>query len=84
MTSLPMRRIAVLIPCYNEAATIAATVQAFRASLPQAQVYVFDNNSQDDTAGIARAPARWCATYRNRARAVWCGACLPMSKPMPM
>ncbi|WP_374363189.1 glycosyltransferase family 2 protein [Pseudoduganella danionis] len=55
MTSLPMRRIAVLIPCYNEAATIAATVQAFRASLPQAQVYVFDNNSQDDTAGIARA-----------------------------
>lgn len=55
MTSLPARRIAVLIPCYNEAATIAATVQAFRASLPQAQVYVFDNNSQDDTAAIARA-----------------------------
>lgn len=55
MTSLPVRRIAVLIPCYNEAATIAATVQAFRASLPQAQVYVFDNNSRDDTAAIARA-----------------------------
>ncbi|MBY0557796.1 MAG: glycosyltransferase family 2 protein [Burkholderiaceae bacterium] len=48
-------RIAVLIPCYNEAATIAATVLAFRSSLPAAQVYVFDNNSSDDTAALARA-----------------------------
>jgi len=48
-------RIAVLIPCYNEAATITATVQAFRSSLPAAQVYVFDNNSGDDSAALARA-----------------------------
>lgn len=55
MMPLQPPRIAVLIPCYNEAATIGATVQAFRASLPAAQVYVFDNNSSDDTAALARA-----------------------------
>jgi glycosyltransferase involved in cell wall biosynthesis len=52
---LPAPRIAVLVPCYNEAPTIAAIVRDFRACLPQAQVYVFDNNSTDNTAHIARA-----------------------------
>ena len=47
-------RIAILVPCYNEAVTIAAIVRDFQACLPQAQVYVFDNNSSDDTARIAR------------------------------
>lgn len=47
--------IAVLLPCYNEATTIAETVAAFRASLPQAVIYVYDNNSTDGTAEIARA-----------------------------
>jgi glycosyltransferase involved in cell wall biosynthesis len=50
----PAPRIAVLVPCYNEALTIAAIVRDFRACLPQAQVYVFDNNSTDNTARIAR------------------------------
>jgi glycosyltransferase involved in cell wall biosynthesis len=50
---LPSLRIAVLIPCYNEAVTIAAVVADFRASLPGAQVYVYDNNSKDDTAALA-------------------------------
>lgn len=48
-------RIAVLVPCYNEALTVADIVRDFHASLPQAQVYVFDNNSTDGTAEIARA-----------------------------
>jgi glycosyltransferase involved in cell wall biosynthesis len=48
-------RIAVLVPCYNEALTIAAIVRDFRAALPSAQIYVFDNNSSDDTVAIARA-----------------------------
>lgn len=48
-------RIAVVIPCYNEATTIAAVVTAFRTALPEAQVWVFDNNSSDDTAGQALA-----------------------------
>ena len=46
-------RIAVLLPCYNEAATIAATVKGFRKALPGATVYVYDNNSSDRTREIA-------------------------------
>lgn len=45
--------IAVLIPCYNEALSIASVVRAFRAALPRASIYVYDNNSSDDTARIA-------------------------------
>ncbi|MGB3627358.1 MAG: glycosyltransferase [Henriciella sp.] len=47
-------RIAVVLPCYNEAATIAAVIDSFRQSLPAADIYVFDNNSTDATADIAR------------------------------
>ncbi|HIG23987.1 MAG TPA: glycosyltransferase [Henriciella marina] len=47
-------RIAVTLPCYNEAATIARVIEDFRAALPGAQIYVFDNNSTDATAQIAR------------------------------
>jgi hypothetical protein len=47
--------VAVLIPCYNEEATIAAVVAGFRAALPAARVLVFDNNSTDLTALRARA-----------------------------
>jgi len=46
--------IAVLIPCYNEAVAIAEVVRSFRTALPTARVYVYDNNSQDDTARVAR------------------------------
>lgn len=45
--------IAVVLPCYNEAATIAGVIADFRQSLPQAKIYVFDNNSSDNTARIA-------------------------------
>ncbi|GGB70405.1 MULTISPECIES: glycosyltransferase [Henriciella] len=47
-------RIAVVLPCYNEAATIASVIDSFRKSLPDATIYVFDNNSSDATANIAR------------------------------
>ena len=47
-------RIAVLIPCYNESKTIEKVVTDFRRALPDAVIYVYDNNSQDDTAEIAR------------------------------
>jgi glycosyltransferase involved in cell wall biosynthesis len=46
-------RIAVLLPCYNEEAAIAQTVASFRASLPGAAIYVYDNNSSDRTREIA-------------------------------
>jgi hypothetical protein len=48
-------RIAVLVPCYNEGVAIAKVVADFRAVLPAATVFVFDNNSTDDTAAVARA-----------------------------
>ena len=48
-----MDKIAVLIPCYNEAATIRQVVSDFHTQLPDAVIYVYDNNSTDDTAAIA-------------------------------
>lgn len=51
---LAERRIVVLLPCYNEEATIGHTVVAFRRALPQATIYVYDNNSTDATAEVAR------------------------------
>ena len=48
-------RVAVLSPCFNEATTLAKVVGDFRAALPQAEVWVFDNASTDDTAQAARA-----------------------------
>ena len=46
-------KIAVLLPCYNEEAAIAATVAGFRSALPQATIYVYDNNSTDRTREVA-------------------------------
>lgn len=48
-----MDKIAVLIPCYNEAVTIEKVVKDFRHALPEAVIYVYDNNSRDNTAAIA-------------------------------
>jgi glycosyltransferase involved in cell wall biosynthesis len=48
-------RIAVLIPCFNEAAAIATVVAGFKAALPTAKIYVFDNNSTDQTISVATA-----------------------------
>ena len=55
-------RVAVLIPCYNEAAAIGGVVTGFRAALPHAAIHVFDNNSTDDTAAVAAAAGAAVAT----------------------
>lgn len=47
-------KIAVLLPCYNEVSTIAKVVTDFRAALPEADIYVYDNNSTDGTAQAAQ------------------------------
>lgn len=47
--------IAVLLPCYNEAIAIGDVVRAFRYALPEAEIYVFDNNSSDQTVELAAA-----------------------------
>lgn len=49
-----MDKIAVLIPCYNEAQTISKVVKDFKTALPEAVVYVYDNNSTDNTAELAK------------------------------
>ena len=58
-------RAAVLIPCYNEARTISEVIAAFRSALPTAKIFVYDNNSRDDTAAIAAAAG---ATVRREVR----------------
>ena len=49
------KRIAVLIPCYNEEASIGSVIEGFAKALPSAAIYVYDNNSVDATVAIARA-----------------------------
>src|SRR5579871_6446799 len=58
-------RIAVLVPCYNEEAAVATVVGDFRKALPSANIYVYDNNSKDRTAAIAREAG---AEVRNERR----------------
>ncbi len=56
MTAIAQQpRIAVLVPCYNEEIAIPRVVAAFRAALPDAIIYVYDNNSRDGTVAVARA-----------------------------
>lgn len=49
-----MDRIAVLVPCYNEALTVEKVVKEYKQALPEAVIYVYDNNSTDGTADIAK------------------------------
>ena len=48
-------QVAVLVPCYNEERAVAKVVADFRAALPAAAIYVYDNNSTDNTVAVARA-----------------------------
>ena len=57
-------KIAVLMPCYNEDAAIGATVAGFRAVLPDAEIYVYDNNSTDRTREVAAAAGAIVRTER--------------------
>lgn len=61
-------RIAVILPCYNEEAAIAETIAGFRAALPTATIYVYDNNSRDRTADIARLSGAVVRTERQQGK----------------
>ncbi|WP_308517195.1 glycosyltransferase family 2 protein [Sphingomonas flavescens] len=61
-------RIAVLLPCYNEEAAIGATVAGFRAALPGATVYVYDNNSRDRTREVATEAGAVVRTERQQGK----------------
>jgi len=56
--------VAVILPCYNEEAAIAQTVASFRAALPEAAIYVYDNNSRDRTVEVAKAAGAIVRTER--------------------
>ena len=57
-------RVAVLLPCFNEEAAIAQTIAGFRSSLPEATIYVYDNNSSDRTREIAASAGAVVRTER--------------------
>jgi glycosyltransferase involved in cell wall biosynthesis len=61
-------RIAVVLPCYNEGASVGATVAGFRKALPEATVYVYDNNSTDQTRAIAEAEGAVVRTERQQGK----------------
>ena len=61
-------RIAVLLPCYNEEAAIAQTVAGFKAALPGATVYVYDNNSRDRTREVAAGAGAVVRTERQQGK----------------
>ncbi len=61
-------RVAVLVPCYNEAAAIRQVVTDFKAALPAATVYVYDNNSTDDTIAVAKAAGAIVRTEKTRGK----------------
>src|SRR5206468_3547231 len=61
-------RIAVLLPCYNEEAAIGSTVAGFRHALPEATVYVYDNNSRDRTREVAAEAGAVVRTERQQGK----------------
>jgi len=61
-------RIAVLLPCYNEEAAIVRTIDGFRAALPGATIYVYDNESRDRTIELARAAGAEVRSERMRGK----------------
>jgi glycosyltransferase involved in cell wall biosynthesis len=65
---VPTPRIAVLLPCFNEEAAIGATVRGFREALPEAVVYVYDNNSRDRTREIAAEAGAIVRTERQQGK----------------
>jgi len=66
--SVDSLRIAVILPCYNEEAAIAETVAGFRAALPGATIYVYDNNSCDRTIALARGAGAVVRTERQQGK----------------
>ena len=72
------QKTAVIIPCYNEGKAIAKVVKDFKKVLPEAEIYVYDNNSDDDTAAQARRAGAIVRREPRQGKAMWCGGCLPI------
>ena len=65
-----MDKIAVLIPCYNEEKTIEKVVRDAKAALPEAVIYVYNNNSTDRTAELAEKAGAVCGRNISRGKAM--------------
>ena len=74
--------IAVIIPCYNEAVTIGKVIDDFHRELPQATLYVYDNNSSDNTSHIAAEHVPRCVLSRVREKATSAVRCFATSTPI--
>lgn len=74
-----MKKTAVLIPCYNEALTVEKVITDFRNALPEADIYVYDNNSTDGTADLAEKSGLSCVMNIGRGREMWCVPCFEIS-----
>jgi glycosyltransferase involved in cell wall biosynthesis len=68
LNSVASPKIAVLLPCFNEEAAIGATIAGFRAALPGATIYVYDNNSRDQTREIAAEAGAVVRTERQQGK----------------
>jgi len=68
MATSAQPRIAILLPCFNEEATIAATVAGFREALPGAAIYAYDNNSRDRTCAVAAEAGAIVRTERQQGK----------------
>src|SRR5450631_2971607 len=64
----PALRVAVLVPCFNEEAAVATVVANFRNALPAAQIFVYDNNSNDRTIEVARAAGAMARRERRQGK----------------
>ena len=74
-------RIAVLVPCHNEALAVGTVVNDFRSVLPDRDLYVYDNNSTDDTVEMARQAGAVVRHETAQAKATSCAGCSPTSTP---
>jgi Glycosyltransferases involved in cell wall biogenesis len=74
------QRLAVLVPCFNEETAIAGVVAGFRAELPEATIYVYDNNSTDRTLEVARAAGAVVRRESHQGKGLWSGECSPTSR----
>ncbi|WP_409334482.1 glycosyltransferase [Bradyrhizobium jicamae] len=81
---MKQQSVAVILPCRNEEAAVGATVTAFRAALPDAAIYVFDNNSTDNTVNVARAAGAIVRTELTPGRATSSAGVLQTLTPTSM
>ena len=70
-----MDKIAVLIPCYNESKTVQKVIEDFKRELPEATIYVYDNNSKTEPMKLLKKQERLFVMKENKEKEMLSGAC---------